>query len=860
MHSPSSNVAVAEEPSAGHYGPHSELPRSREAPAPPEPRLRRVEWAKFGALIVELVGLGCLIQRYDIESAAFFAVFLLTGAGFAVQYHLPLRFRFSAFLAVSVASIVLVLGPVQGAWLIALGLGLIGAAHLPFAFAVRVGLLLVIGAAFAALRAGWGATPWSAAIWPVLGAMFMFRLIVYMYDLKHGQAPAGWTPRLGYFFMLPNVCFPLFPVVDSRLFVRSHFAGERHDIHQRGVEWILRGLIQLILYRIAHKQLVIDPYDVGTAADLVHYFLWLFLLYLRVSGQFHVIAGILHLFGFHLAETHRLYYFASSFTDFWRRINIYWKDFMMKVFYYPMFFGTKRLGPTRALVISTAFVFLATWALHAYQLFWIRGTYTFTWNDLLFWTILCGLVTVNALWEARHGRRRSLSPRQPTWRDQMSLFAKTLATFTAICVLWSFWSSESLGAWFSLWPAALVPPTPEQMRMIPRIGAAAVFAIAGFVAWRRWMAPRIEARWRWRVVAVLVQLLILNAVSVTGVYSRWGAAGQIVAKARFGGLNRAELGQLERGYYEDLLTVDRFNGELAALYARRPANWTNSLADAGLLEPAEGLQGALRANAEAEFCGAMLRTNQWGMHDQEYDRQKPARCFRIALLGASHTMGSGVEREKTFDAVLEARLNREHDRSPFDKIEVLNFAVYGYNPVEQSRVIETRAEPFDPDLVLFVGHPGDAGRAAQFVGRLVKAGADLDDPGLAEVARRAGVDRAMPDRMIQWRLKPFGEQILSHVYRRMAALCRTHGMRPVFVLLPMVPGSAPTNERSELSLAETAGFATLDLSDVYKGHDWHTLAIAEWDAHPNATGHRLVGNRLFELLTRNYSSLIAASP
>ena len=60
-----------------------------------------------------------------------------------------------------------------------------------------------------------------------------------------------------------------------------------------------------------------------------------FLLYLRVSGQFHLIVGLLHLFGFRLPETHKLYYLAHSFTELWRRINIYWTDFMMKPVFYP---------------------------------------------------------------------------------------------------------------------------------------------------------------------------------------------------------------------------------------------------------------------------------------------------------------------------------------------------------------------------------------------------------------------------------------------------------------------------------------------------------------------------------------------
>ncbi len=84
--------------------------------------------------------------------------------------------------------------------------------------------------------------------------------------------------------------------------------------------------------------------------DLVQFMLGTFLLYLRVSGQFHLIVGLLHLFGFRLPETHKLYYLAHSFTELWRRINIYWTDFMMKTVFYPTYFQVKKLGPSTALV------------------------------------------------------------------------------------------------------------------------------------------------------------------------------------------------------------------------------------------------------------------------------------------------------------------------------------------------------------------------------------------------------------------------------------------------------------------------------------------------------------------------------
>src|SRR6185295_530633 len=129
-----------------------------------------------------------------------------------------------------------------------------------------------------------------------------------------------------------------------------------------GVEWIFRGVFQLILYRFVYNYLTLSPSEVANAGDFIRFVLSNFGLYLRVSGLFHLTVGMLHLFGFHLPETHHRYFLASSFTDFWRRINIYWKDFMMKVFYYPAYFALRKRGERLALTLSTLAVFVVTWA------------------------------------------------------------------------------------------------------------------------------------------------------------------------------------------------------------------------------------------------------------------------------------------------------------------------------------------------------------------------------------------------------------------------------------------------------------------------------------------------------------------
>jgi dTDP-4-amino-4,6-dideoxygalactose transaminase len=75
---------------------------------------------------------------------------------------------------------------------------------------------------------------------------------------------------------------------------------------------------------------------------------------------------LLHMFSFNLPETHHLYLLASSFTDFWRRINIYWKDFVMKLFFYPTHFALRKVGPIRAMSVATVVTFIATWLAVSY--------------------------------------------------------------------------------------------------------------------------------------------------------------------------------------------------------------------------------------------------------------------------------------------------------------------------------------------------------------------------------------------------------------------------------------------------------------------------------------------------------------
>jgi D-alanyl-lipoteichoic acid acyltransferase DltB (MBOAT superfamily) len=412
---------------------------------------RLTDAGRYFAIVGELLLLLLVIKLFEIENQAFTGtVAVLACGGFALHALVPRPYRLSFFVLLSLGGLYAVFGPLDGLWMVGLGLGLIGICHLPVSFRLRVGLLIAAGGALMWLRTGPLDLPWSSAVWPILGSIFMFRLAIYLYDLKHSDERPTVANTLAYFFLLPNTIFPLFPVIDYTTFRQTYYDDEEHEIYQRGVRWMLRGVVQLVAYRFIYHYGTLAPAEVTTPVDLVRYMAANFGLYVRVSGQFHLITGILHLFGFHLPRTNNKYFLASGMTDLWRRINIYWKDFMQKMVFYPAYFRLKRYGEKTALVLGTLLVFAVTWALHGYQWFWLLGEFPISQTDVLFWSILALLMVATTLWEASHGRRRTLKKPKWTLATFVPVALKTVLTFTVMCVLWSVWTSPSIADWFAM--------------------------------------------------------------------------------------------------------------------------------------------------------------------------------------------------------------------------------------------------------------------------------------------------------------------------------------------------------------------------------------------------------------------------
>jgi len=778
--------------------------------------------------------------------------------GFLLHAILPFSFRQPFFLLLSVAALVIVLSLVNSLWVLGIGLLLIGLCHLPLGLGLRVALIVAVVALLAAFRAEWisgSSRELPAVVLPTLGTMFMFRLAVYLYDIRHEKTPATLWERLSYFFLLPNVCFPLFPVIDYQAFRRTYYDKPAQGIYQKGVLWIFRGVLHLIAYRVVYFYFVLSPSEVTDLAGVVQYMVSTYALYLRISGLFHLVIGILCLFGFNLPETHHLYYLASSFNDYWRRINIYWKDFMMKLFYYPTFMRARKLGMTTGLVISTLVVFAGTWVLHSYQWFWLQGSFPLTWPDALFWGILGLLVVGNSVWEAKRGRKRVLKKAAWSWLNASIYAAKVVGMFVFITVLWTLWSSATVGEFWSL---LLVAASSNVVDWLILIAGLAFFVGVGVMVQylnsrgvKVSLAGSSPSFGRSVVVTSLGALLLIILAMPQAQGRMEENVSSVLVSIQSDQMNKRDQDRQERGYYEGLLVKARFTSQFQT-EEKAPEDWGDIVRSGAALMTGDLYRQVLIPSKSTPYKGATVKTNQWGMRDIEYSKEKAPGTYRIALLGASYIMGAGVENEEIFEKGVEDRLNLDRGGEAYSHYEILNFAVGGTGLLQQVLANDEKVMAFSPNSVFYITHQREIERTIKRLIQPFKEGAHIQYEYLQSILRESGVQPEMESTEIERRLLPYGAEMVQWGYTMIAEESRRNNAIPVWIYMPLTKLATDPQELAQLvEMAKNAGFIILNLDGVFDGYDIKELRVAPWDLHPNKLGHQLIADRLYEEMVKN---------
>ena len=107
------------------------------------------ELIPFVAVVVQFGLIVLVVRDWQLESLSLSRLMDLAFVGFIIHHLLPLRFHLPFFAVLSMAAVI-----------------------------------AVVGAGLAFLRAHSQRFPDVRKMWVILGSMFMFRLMIYLYDLK----------------------------------------------------------------------------------------------------------------------------------------------------------------------------------------------------------------------------------------------------------------------------------------------------------------------------------------------------------------------------------------------------------------------------------------------------------------------------------------------------------------------------------------------------------------------------------------------------------------------------------------------------------------------------------------------------
>lgn len=825
----------------------------------------------FSLALAQFILILFVVTQYNFEKSsgiidyAPYVIFV-----FILHSFISVRFR-PAFLFLSCVSLIyFAFGILAGSFMILLGLALIFICHLPIKFIFRLILILLIALALALLRTEFIYISWMTMSVMYISPLFMFRLIIYLYEIKNGFVPANKWQSISYFFMFPNVFFLFFPIIDYKTYIKTHLDSPENEIWQKGIRWMVRGLIHIMCYRLICSHFLIGPAEVIDLPTLLQYMVANYSLIIRLSGVFHFMIGLVCMFGFNLPPIFDNYFTATSFVDLWRRINIYWRNFVLKIFFYPTMFRYKKIIKKNLLAFTMITVFFITWIMHSYQLFWITGVVSVRSIDVIFWMVIGACITTNSVIIERQTLAEDrIEKPQSDFKKYFMKIIRMIGMFLFMSVMWSLWNSRTFEDWLYVVSKGKHVDAKQVLVISLIIVGIIVLGIVVQIALKNvHLKQLINRKPHETILLTLSTLTLLTLFSFKEIRSNMPLSIQhFYDNISDGSPNKLEKTNAEAGYYDKLIEGEEDNTigiggrSLKKMVKKNP--YTNAYFYQNNI-----VNRRMKPNLNIVGSDHNFQSNSFGLRDKEYSIKKPDGTKRLALLGGSYQMGSGVNNTEVFEAIVEERINKEglhfgsalcddstvsqsvvEDKGGVMHLEIFNFAAGGYYLLQHVELVNTSVFQYDMDALVYFAHTDERGKVVKDFTTIIKKDLPLKYPFLEQIVEKAGIKSYMSILQIRELLTPYADTIMKWGYKEIYEQCKKNKVVPVWAYMETTTEFVDDKEYNELkAYAESLGFVTLDLRNTYGNIDRVEIQISDLNTHPNVLGHRLIAERFYKEL------------
>lgn len=305
------------------------------------------------------------------------------------------------------------------------------------------------------------------------------------------------------------------------------------------------------------------------------------------------------------------------------------------------------------------------------------------------------------------------------------------------------------------------------------------------------------------------------------------------------------------------------------------------------------------ANHSYRTFGLSYKTNGMGFRERNFEFKKPKNVYRILVLGDSVTFGTAVANEQRYTNILERMLEQFLKESPhkdFSKIEVLNFGVAGYATDQERDLAKTILKLVDCNLVI-VGlfHNDFTITTKSRLKAYTMMAPSKTDAAFANIPAFYNPDRnwntisnnlASTTLASSWyekshfynflnnrtnlflkNTKPAHWDYVFNEFLEIKKITARHNLpSPLVVLLYSGFINSDKNNFQDptgglariiqnLSFAgeklKKSGFNVISPLPLFAQHSFMTLAVSEWENHPNFLAHYLYAKSIYDDLLKN---------
>jgi lysophospholipase L1-like esterase len=240
-----------------------------------------------------------------------------------------------------------------------------------------------------------------------------------------------------------------------------------------------------------------------------------------------------------------------------------------------------------------------------------------------------------------------------------------------------------------------------------------------------------------------------------------------------------------------------------------------------------------------------LELNSKGMRDEGFNVDKPENTTRVLIMGTSTTLGYGIKRENIYSEIVEKRLNKDFQKN----VQILNAGSPGYGMKDYYKYLKYRGLDYNPDIVVIAFNRVDwysRNQTDQFHRKSRQMVRERED---FKYLTSDEINSLKRKRMYNLIYESYDEDNLEETglgyLPKIQGLADSRNITPLYYSIDSLdfPGQKQFVESWAKENDKTIYYSPRKYRN--SGSKYHN---SEWDAHPDAEGHRLIAEGLIKPL------------